>query len=62
MTDKELIELHGGVARVAALLGNEVSIQRVQNWVTRGIPAKIKLENPELFINPEKRASMPATA
>lgn len=51
MTDAEIIYHYGGAAKFAALLGLEKpgSIQRVSNWITRGIPAEIKLKHPELF-------------
>lgn len=47
MTDKELIEKHGGTKSFAELIG--VSVQRVANWKRRGIPAKVKLENLAVF-------------
>lgn len=46
--DKELIEKFGGATVLAERLG--YSVQRVQNWKTRGIPSKVKLDNPELFL------------
>ena len=48
MTDTEIIDFHGGPAKLAQLLG--VSQQRVCNWRTRGIPAFIKLQSPEIFL------------
>jgi len=45
--DEESIELLGGSAKLARRLG--YTVQRVQNWKERGIPAKVKLEHPELF-------------
>lgn len=50
--DRKLIEELGGPTRVAELLGYEKygGCQRVHNWLTRGIPAKVKLEHPELFL------------
>lgn len=53
MNDKDLIEVLGGPTRVAELLGYDKSsggVQRVQNWITRGIPAKVKLDHPALFL------------
>lgn len=47
MTDRELIEKHGGTKAFAKLL--DVSVQRVTNWKRRGIPAKVKLENLAVF-------------
>lgn len=62
MTDQELIELHGGVAKVAEMLGENVTRQRVQNWKKRGIPSKVKLTYPHLFIVPTSNIVKPATA
>lgn len=49
--DKEVLLKLGGSTKVAELLGYKDK-QRVQNWMTRGIPAKVKLEYPHLFLNP----------
>jgi hypothetical protein len=54
-TDKELIESLGGATGVAKLLGYDLTkggAQKVHNWITRGIPAKVKVQHPELFITP----------
>lgn len=53
-SDKQLIDDLGGPAKVAELLGYDKhgGVQRVQNWTTRGIPPKVKLEHPDLFIKP----------
>lgn len=53
MDDKTLIESLGGPTRVCEILGYEKAggVQRVQNWMTRGIPPKVKLEHPEIFLN-----------
>jgi hypothetical protein len=51
--DKELIEKHGGPKRLAEELGYDITsggVQRVQNWTTRGIPPRVKLDRPDLFI------------
>lgn len=52
-SDKQLIADLGGPARVAEMLGypKQGGVQRVQNWVSRGIPAKVKLDHPEIFLN-----------
>lgn len=45
----------GGPAKVAERLGYDKAdggVQRVHNWVTRGIPAKVKVERPDLFLVP----------
>lgn len=46
-SDKDMIEKHGGAAKVAAILG--FTVQRVQNWKDRGIPPRVRLEHPDLF-------------
>lgn len=50
-TDQKRIADLGGPARVAELLGlpKHGGVQRVQNWIARGIPAKVKLQRPDLF-------------
>lgn len=50
-TDKILIEALGGPAAVAKLLGYAPhgGVQRVHNWMKRGIPAKVKLDYPSFF-------------
>lgn len=53
MNDAELINHLGGPAKVAELLNfdkEKGGVQRVNNWVTRGIPAHVKVEFPSLFI------------
>ncbi len=49
--DKEILLKLGGSTKVAELLGFKDK-QRVQNWMKRGIPAKIKLQSPHIFLNP----------
>ncbi|OLF40808.1 hypothetical protein [Psychrobacter sp. Rd 27.2] len=49
MTDKELIMKLGGVVVVAEYLG--VTYQCVFNWLSRGIPPKVKLDYPEVFLS-----------
>ena len=51
VSDKQVIADLGGPTKVAELLGypKHGGIQRVQNWITRGIPAKVKLAHPILF-------------
>ena len=61
MEDSQLIERLGGPARVAELLGYDKrsgGVQRVHNWRSRGIPARVKLERPDLF---QRQASEQAT-
>ena len=52
MKDAELIRQLGGPAAVARLLGlpKEGGVQRVHNWLTRGIPASVKVSRPDLFM------------
>lgn len=52
MTDSEIIKSLGGAAKVARLLNypKDGGTQRVHNWMTRGIPSKVKVEHPELFM------------
>lgn len=50
--DKKMIVDLGGPAKVAELLGydKQGGVQRVYNWMSRGIPPKVKLERPDLFL------------
>lgn len=50
--DWALVLALGGPAKVVELLGwtKEGSIQRVQNWKHRGIPSKVKLKHPSIFL------------
>lgn len=52
MSDSELIDQLGGPTRVAQLLAytKPGGVQRVQNWKARGIPARVKLSRPDLFL------------
>lgn len=51
-TDEEIIRDLGGPAKVAELLGYDKNggTQRVQNWIARGIPFRVKVERPDLFM------------
>lgn len=52
--DRATIARLGGPTVVADLLGYDKSaggVQRVQNWLKRGIPPRVKLERPDLFPN-----------
>jgi hypothetical protein len=66
MNDEQLIESLGGPARLAELLNydKEGGVQRVHNWIKRGIPARVKLERPDLFLREEdgKRRKSPDRA
>lgn len=61
--DAALIAGLGGVSRVAALLGLEKrgGVQRVQNWMERGIPAAVKVSRPDLFMPGLVQAAAPTT-
>ena len=52
MNDTEIIAYYGGPAKLAALLGytGAGGTQRVYNWLARGIPSKVKIEHPDLFL------------
>lgn len=68
-TDEEIIKALGGPAKVAELLGyeSEGGTQRVHNWIERGIPSKVKVDHPHIFLThlmpePEKAAAASADA
>lgn len=48
MKDRDLIMKLGGVGVVSSYLG--VSYQCVFNWLTRGIPAQVKLDHRDIFL------------
>ena len=48
MSDKELIMKLGGVNVVSNYLG--LSYQCVFNWLSRGIPAQVKLDHRDIFL------------
>lgn len=52
MDDKQLIHNLGGPSAVAKLLGYnyKTGTQRVYNWLSRGIPAKVKLDHANIFL------------
>lgn len=53
MTDKDLIRAMGGPTKLAVLLGYDKTqggVQRVQNWISRGIPPQVKLDFPHIFL------------
>lgn len=55
MTDAELIEKHGGPTKLAKkmALPEKWAAQRIHNWKTRGIPARVKLAYADLFLSAE---------
>ena len=52
--DWDLVQKLGGPTKVAEVLG--CSVQRVQNWKSRGIPATVKLTRPDLFLPQLRKA------
>ena len=56
--DAALIADLGGPAAVAKKLewDKPGSVQRIQNWTVRGIPARVQLEHPEVFGKQERAA------
>lgn len=51
MNDAELIEIMGGATAVARRLGFNMphGARRVHNWIKRGIPLRVKVDNARLF-------------
>lgn len=52
MNDKEIIEFYGGSSKLARKLGllSHHDAIKVNQWKSRGIPARIKLQFPEVFL------------
>jgi hypothetical protein len=61
MDDRQLIMKLGGPTAVAKKLGYDPKggAQRVQNWMRRGIPSKVKVDHPEMFMRDAKSAAKP---
>lgn len=57
--DAKLIDDLGGPSALAERLGYSKSggPQRVQNWKTRGIPAQVKIDFPDIFLRPREQAA-----
>lgn len=55
-SESKIIDALGGPTEVAKKLGYKLpsGAARVSNWKKRGIPAKIKLEFPWMFLRQEK--------
>ena len=54
LSDQERIGNLGGATELAKLLNYDLSkggAQRVHNWIKRGIPSKVKIDHPQLFLN-----------
>ena len=64
MTDAELIDKLGGPGKVVELLKHDApgSRNRVQNWKTRGIPSKVKVEFPQIFMRKPRNVATKAAA
>lgn len=64
MSDKELISKLGGATAVARLLGYPPpdGARRVHNWLRRGIPASVKVQRPDLFMQGKAPAEPAAAA
>jgi hypothetical protein len=63
--DSKLIDDLGGPAKLAELLGYskvDGGVQRVHNWRTRGIPSKVRLEHPEIFLRVATRLHQSAAS
>lgn len=56
MNDKAVIKALGGPTAVARRLGYKLpkGAARVANWMRRGIPSQVRLENLGLFLSAEK--------
>jgi hypothetical protein len=65
MNDAELIDHLGGPSKVVELLKLDATTgnrNRVQNWKTRGIPTKIKVDFPHIFMRKIRKSFPGATA
>lgn len=60
--DRKLIEGLGGPTKLAEILGYDKhgGVQRIQNWLSRGIPPKVKLQHPEIFLAQPRKPAPPA--
>lgn len=56
--DSEIINSLGGPRKVAIALGwdEEKGARRVSNWRTRGIPSKVLVDHPLIFLKSKKAA------
>lgn len=56
--DKAVIDALGGPAEVARKIGLDPAkggVQRVQNWMKRGIPSAVRLDHLDLFGRPTEQ-------
>lgn len=56
MKDKQVIERLGGVKAIAEALGYNYTT--VHNWLTRGIPAQVKLDHRDIFLSEDPNPSL----
>lgn len=56
--DADLIKRLGGPTKVAEILAFDKrgGVQRVQNWMVRGVPSQVKVDYPHIFM-PEMTAA-----
>lgn len=59
--DAQIILRYGGATALARMLGLS-SPQRVHNWLVRGIPARVKIEYPDLFLKTSETNAATAPA
>jgi len=59
--DADLIRTLGGASKVARLLSEvePVSVQSVHNWLSRGVPFRIKVLHPHIFMQDHGPAQAP---
>jgi len=62
--DAELIRALGGPTKVARLLSpvEPVLVQSVQNWLHRGIPSRIKVLHPHIFMQDHALTQAPVSS
>lgn len=53
MTDQEIIEKLGGVKAISEYFGFKYNT--VHNWLTRGIPNRVKVDYPKQFMSNNPR-------
>jgi hypothetical protein len=61
--DAVVIHSLGGPAKVAELLGldkQQGGVQRVSNWLKRGIPASVKVEHQSIFLRKRRQPAKAA--
>lgn len=56
MKDQLMIEKLGGVKAISESLGYNYTT--VHNWLTRGIPAQVKLDHKDVFLSEDPNPSL----